>query len=90
MAGARPYLVKGVVYHPIPIGQSHRYNFWADPKKPWKEDARLMRRMGVNTVLFFQPGADAGETRRVINRLYRHYGIRTILGHWMDYWKPGN
>ncbi|MBU3934304.1 MAG: hypothetical protein KKH11_06545 [Candidatus Omnitrophica bacterium] len=86
----KPYLVRGVVYQPIPIGQNHQYNFWADANQPWIEDARLMRRMGANTVRFFQPAKNAEETRRVIRRLYELYGIRTILGHWMDYWKPGD
>ncbi|MBN2097134.1 MAG: hypothetical protein JW714_01500 [Candidatus Omnitrophica bacterium] len=90
LVGTRPYLIKGVVYQPVPIGQSHQYNFWTDPAKPWREDAPLMRRMGVNTVRFFQPGADAAETREVIGELYHSFGIRSILGHWMDYWKPGN
>lgn len=86
----KPCLVKGVVYQPVPIGRSHQYNFWADPHRPWVEDGRLMRRMGVNTVRFFQPGQDAAQTKEVIQQLFRDYGIRTILGHWMDYWGPGN
>lgn len=85
-----PYLIKGVVYHPIPIGQNYQYNFWADPNQPWIEDGRLMHQMGVNTVRFFTPGKDANQTRQVIRKLYQLYGIRTILGHWMDYWRPGN
>ncbi|MBL7085116.1 MAG: hypothetical protein ISS43_03285 [Candidatus Omnitrophica bacterium] len=85
-----PYLIKGVVYNPIPIGQNHQYNFWADPSHPWIEDGRLMRQMGVNTVRFFQPGENAEQTRALFDRLYQGYGIRTILGHWMDYWRPGN
>lgn len=90
LVAGKPYFIKGVVYQPIPIGQDHRYNFWASPHKPWREDGRLMRQAGVNTVRFFQPGANPDETRQVIGELYRLYGIRTILGHWMDYWRPGN
>jgi hypothetical protein len=85
-----PYLIKGVVYQPIPIGQNHQYNFWADPNEPWIEDGRLMQKMDVNTVRFFEPGKNAGQTRKIIQALYQNYGIRTILGHWMDYWRPGN
>jgi hypothetical protein len=84
----KPHLVKGVVYHPIPIGQNHQYNFWADSRRPWMADGRLMRDIGVNTVRFFTAGRDAAETRKVIQELYQRYGIRTILGHWMDYWEP--
>ena len=86
----KPYLIKGVVYQPIPIGQNHQYNFWADPNEPWIEDGRLMQKMGVNTVRFFEAGINAGQTRKAIGQLYQSYGIRTVLGHWMDYWRPGN
>ncbi len=58
-----PSLIRGVVYNPIPIGQSHRYNFWADPQVPWIEDGRLMRRMGINTVRFFEPGEEPEQKR---------------------------
>lgn len=85
-----PSVIKGVVYNPIPIGRSHRYNFWADPAAPWIEDGRLMRRMGVNTVRFFEAGENSEQARKVIGQLYQVYGIRSILGHWMDYWRPGN
>ncbi len=86
----KPFFVKGVVYQPIPIGQNHQYNFWADAHKPWIEDGRLMHKIGINTVRFFQPGNNAEQTRRVIAQLYQRYGIHTLLGHWMDYWRPGN
>jgi beta-galactosidase/beta-glucuronidase len=86
----KPFFIRGIVYQPIPIGQNHQYNFWADPHQPWIEDGRLMQQLGVNSVRFFRPGPDAEQTRRVINQLYQLYGIRTILGHWMDYWRPGN
>ena len=85
-----PYLVKGVAYQPIPIGQNHQYNFWADPNQPWVEDGRLMRQMGANTVRFFKAGDDPEQTKKVIRYLYQTYGIRSIIGHWMDYWTPGN
>ncbi|MFH1045579.1 MAG: hypothetical protein V1727_01265 [Candidatus Omnitrophota bacterium] len=86
----KPYFIKGVVYQPIPIGQSHQYNFWADPNAPWLKDGQLMKEMGVNTVRFFQPGRDAAETKKLIHELYERFGIRTIMGNWMDYWRPGN
>lgn len=85
-----PYLIKGAVYQPIPIGHSHQYNFWADPNQPWIVDGELMQQMGINSVRFFQAGADAHQTKKVIGHLYQNYGIRTIMGHWMDYWTPGN
>ena len=86
----KPFFIQGVVYNPVPIGQNHQYNFWADPAKPWIIDGRMMREMGVNTVRFFQSGPDIQQSKKVIRELYQGYGIRTVLGHWMDYWTPGN
>ncbi len=90
LVAGKPYFVRGVVYQPIPIGQNHQYNFWGDPNQPWIEDGRLMQQMGVNTVRFFQPGYNAEQTKNVMQQLYQLSGIRSVLGHWMDYWRPGN
>ncbi len=86
MVGGRPYVVKGVCYNPVPIGESHDYDFWSDPSEPWKKDGELMKKMGVNTVRFYNPGEDLEAVRHVISDLYKLYGIRTIMGHWLNFW----
>lgn len=83
----RPYIVKGVCYSPIPIGQNHEYDWWQDPNKPWLVDGKLMQEMGINTVRIYQPGENAEAVKRVIRDLYELYGIRTILGHWLGFWE---
>jgi len=83
----KPYIVKGVCYSPIPIGQNHEYDWWSDPNKPWLVDGKLMREMGVNTVRVYQTGQDPEAVRKVIRDLYELYGIRTILGHWLGFWE---
>jgi hypothetical protein len=87
IVGQRNYIVKGVCYNPIPIGQNHLYDWWSDPNKPWLVDGALMQKMGVNTVRLYQSHENAGEVRTVIRDLYQRYGIRTILGHWLGYWE---
>ena len=82
----KPYIIKGVCYSPIPIGENHSYDFWSDPNEPWKVDGELMRKMGVNTVRFYEAGQDPDQVRKVTNDLYRSYGIRTIMGHWLGFW----
>ncbi len=83
----RPYIVKGVCYSPIPIGQNHEYDWWSDPNKPWIADGKLMKEMGVNTIRIYQPGENPEAVKKVIRDLYELYGIRTILGHWLGFWE---
>lgn len=81
-----PFVVRGVCYNPVPIGQSHDYDFWSDANEPWKKDGELMKKMGVNTVRFYQPGENFGAVRQVVSDMYRLYGIRTIMGNWLKFW----
>lgn len=83
----KPYVIKGVCYNPIPIGQNHEYNWWADPNKPWEIDGELMQKMGVNTIRVYQVQGEPEEAKRVIRYLYEKHGIRTILGNWLGFWE---
>jgi len=83
----QPYIVKGVCYNPIPIGQNHDYDWWSDPHKPWIVDGKLMQAMGINTIRIYQPPENVEAVRNVIRDLYALYGIRTILGHWLGFWE---
>lgn len=83
----RPFVVKGVCYNPIPLGANHQYNWWQDEHKPWMADGKLMKKMGINTVRIYQPGDDPQAVKAVIRDLYEHYGIYTILGHWLGFWE---
>jgi len=83
----KPYIVKGVCYAPIPIGQNHEYDWWSDPYKPWIVDGKLMQEMGVNTIRLYQSHDNPEEVKKVIRDLYELYGIRTILGHWLGFWE---
>lgn len=87
IVGNKPYIVKGVCYNPIPAGKNHEYDWWKDPAKPWLVDGKLMKEMGINTVRIYQAGQDPAAVKQVISDLYRLYGIRTVLGHWLGYWE---
>jgi hypothetical protein len=82
----KPYIVKGVCYSPIPIGENYNFDFWNDAKEPWKIDGALMKKMGVNTVRFYEAGQDPVPVKKVVNDLYSLYGIRTIMGNWLGFW----
>jgi len=83
----KPYIVKGVCYNPIPIGQNHEYDWWSDSNAPWIVDGKLMQEMGVNTIRLYQAHGNSEEVKKVIRDLYQLYGIRTILGHWLGFWE---
>jgi hypothetical protein len=83
----KPYIVKGVCYNPIPIGQNHQYDWWSDPCKPWIADGKLMKDMGINTVRIYQAGENPESVKQVIRDLYSLYGIRVIMGHWLGFWE---
>ncbi len=83
----KPYIVKGVCYNPIPIGQNHEYDWWSDPGKPWIKDGKLMQEMGVNTIRVYQTGQNPQDVRKVIRDLYELYAIRTVIGHWLGFWE---
>ena len=86
----KPYLVKGMVYSPVPIGQDHRYDFWSDPARPHLYDGRLMKKIGVNTIRVYQPGMSEEDTKKVIKDLYNNFGIRIVIGHWLGFWDDPN
>ncbi|MFH1478647.1 MAG: hypothetical protein ABIG92_02590 [Candidatus Omnitrophota bacterium] len=86
----RPYIIKGVVYSPAPIGMTHTYNFWSDPKKPYIADAKLMKKMGVNTIRVYKLEGDPEEIKEAITFLYDKYKIRVAVGHWLGFWDNPN
>ncbi|MGD9015542.1 MAG: hypothetical protein PVI33_05930 [Candidatus Omnitrophota bacterium] len=83
----KPYIIKGVCYSPVPIGQNHEYDLFSDPNKPWIADGRLMKEMGINTVRFYGIGDNPEQVKQVIRDLYQLYGIRSILGDWLSFWE---
>jgi len=82
----KPFIIKGVVYNPIPIGQNYDYDWWSDENRPWMIDGKLMKEMGVNAVRFYQPGKNPEAVKKVIDDLYKNFGIYTIMGHWLGFW----
>jgi hypothetical protein len=90
VVGNKPYIIKGMVYNPVPIGKNHTYDFWGDPLKPHIYDGRLMKAMGANTIRVYQTGKDVEITKRVIREFYNKFGIRVVIGHWLGFWDEPN
>ncbi len=85
----RPFIIKGVVYQPIPIGKNWSYDIFSHPEL-LDVDGPLLKELGANVVRFYQPGKDIEATKRFINTLYEKYGIYTIMGHWLGFWENPN
>jgi len=84
--GGEPFFVKGVCYQYVPIGQGGLYDLFADPRKPWMTDGKLMADMGVNAVRFYKAGKSVGQTKEAIGDLFENFGIKTALGHYLGFW----
>ena len=82
----KPYFVRGVCYSPVPPGKDYEYNFWGDPHKPWLTDGPMMKAMGVNTVRFYRAGKNPAEVKQVLDDLYKKFGIRVLMGHYLGFW----
>ncbi|MBN2119882.1 MAG: hypothetical protein JW734_02345 [Candidatus Omnitrophica bacterium] len=80
----QPFLVKGVVYHPVPPGSDYNYDFWQDLDAIDK-DAKLLKEAGFNVVRLYVPSPDLEKTKKVIRQFYKN-GIYTVMGHWVGFW----
>ncbi|MDC3242381.1 MAG: glycoside hydrolase family 2 TIM barrel-domain containing protein [Flavobacteriaceae bacterium] len=65
----KPYIIKGICYHPVPIGKSER-SFESIDK-----DLALMTEAGVNTIRVYSPIDDL----RVLNKIDAA-GLKVIIG----------
>jgi len=72
-----PYLIKGVCYHPVPIGSDQR-NF-----ENLEKDLKLMKKAGVNTLRVYEPISDID----VLNKIDSS-GLKIIIS--FGYNQEGN
>ena len=64
-----PYQIKGICYHPVPIGETKR-NF-----NTLTQDLQLMQEAGINTIRVYEPIDDVN----VLDQIHRA-GIKIIMG----------
>ncbi len=76
----RDYMVYGMNWGYVPIGDNYLYNLWAQPDDFIKEvldrEMPLLRDMGVNSIRQY-----VGIPPRWVEYIYDNYGITTILNH---------
>lgn len=69
MVQGQPYLIKGICYHPVPLG-SNRRSF-----DDLETDLALMGELGINTIRVYAPILEV----EVLDRLAAH-GLKVIMG----------
>ncbi|HWG89479.1 MAG TPA: glycoside hydrolase family 2 TIM barrel-domain containing protein [Candidatus Thermoplasmatota archaeon] len=78
-----PFLVKGVLYNPVPPGvdpgQAGGWNV-VDHPEVYREDFRLMKEMGVNTIRIVNTTGNIPAMMAFLDEASR-FGLNVILGH---------
>ncbi|MCF7916617.1 MAG: hypothetical protein K9L61_02440 [Candidatus Omnitrophica bacterium] len=83
----KPFITKGMIYNPTPIGKGPAYDFFTHQPSPWTEiDGKLMAEMGVNAVRVYSAGTDIEAMKKFISDLYQKYGIYTAVSDWLGLW----
>ena len=76
--GGQPFLVQGVNWDYVPIGQNYAYSLWSQPddfiREALDREMPLLRAMGVNAIRQY-----VGVPKRWITYIYEQYGIYTVL-----------
>jgi len=76
------FMVLGMNWDYVPIGQNYAYNFWGQPDDfiiaALDREMPLLKAMGVNATRQY-----VGIPPRWVRFIYEHYGIFTVLNHSM-------
>jgi len=76
----RDFMVKGMNWDYVPIGQNYSYDFWGQPDEYIKaglaREMPLLKAMGVNAIRMY-----VGIPPRWVRYIYEQYGIYTVLNH---------
>ncbi len=87
LVDGKPFLIRGVCYNPVPVGESFQFNFWTNSYPVIDIDGELMKQANVNTVRFYRSSKNPEEGKRMIRTLHEKYGIFTLLGHSLGFWE---
>ncbi|MDD5069555.1 MAG: glycoside hydrolase family 2 TIM barrel-domain containing protein [Candidatus Omnitrophica bacterium] len=82
----KPFIIKGVIYNPTPVGKGYDYDFFTDENKPWLVDGPLMQEMGINCVRIYSVSDDLSKVKLFIRDMYEKYGIFTMVSDWLGLW----
>ena len=76
----KPFMINGMNWDYVPIGENYSYNFWSKPddfiKSALDAEMGLLQNMGVNAIRIY-----VGIQPKWIQYIYENYGIYTMLNH---------
>ncbi len=76
----RDFMVFGMNWGYMPIGQNYMYDFWKQPddfiEEALAREMPLLQNMGVNVIRHY-----VGIPPRWVEYIYEHYGIYTVVNH---------
>lgn len=83
LVDGKPFLVKGVVYSPVPpgvdpLGKDESWT-WIEHPEIYERDFALMKRMGANAIRVVDASLDVASMDRMLDSAHEH-GIRVVLG----------
>ncbi|MGD9546576.1 MAG: glycosidase [Candidatus Krumholzibacteriia bacterium] len=80
MVGGEDFMVFGMNWDYMPIGQNYSYDFWGKPddfiKAALEKEMSLMKAMGINVIRHY-----VGMPPRWVQYVYETYGIWTVINH---------
>lgn len=80
MVDGKPFIINGMNWDYIPIGENYSYNFWAQPddfiKAALDSEMGLLKNMNVNTIRVY-----TGMQPKWVAYIYENYGIYTMMNH---------
>ncbi|QJP34583.1 glycosidase [Nonlabens sp. Ci31] len=80
MVDGKPFIINGMNWDYVPIGENFSYNFWAQPddfiKAALDSEMGLLKNMGVNTIRVY-----TGMQPKWVEYIYENYGIYTMINH---------
>ena len=76
----RPFMINGVNWDYIPVGENYAYALWSQPdgfiREALEREMTLVKRMGGNAIRVY-----AGIPPRWVRHIYETYGIFTVVNH---------
>ncbi|MDD3642604.1 MAG: glycosidase, partial [Candidatus Krumholzibacteria bacterium] len=78
--GGRDFMVYGMNWDYVPIGENYMYSIWTQPDEfiqaALDSEMPLLKNMGVNAIRVY-----AGIPPRWVEYIYERYGIWTVVNH---------
>ena len=80
LVDGKPFIINGMNWDYVPIGENFSYNFWAQSddfiKAALDSEMGLLKNMGVNTIRVY-----TGMQPKWVEYIHKNYGIYTMINY---------